>query len=201
MAKLTGPLMSFGASGQLGKTLVLGSWKGVNTARQYVIPSNPRSVGQLAQRALMTSVVNAWRNPLLTALVKAAWNKLAAAKSAAISGFNSFVSNLVKLAAEDPDASIAVSAEGPDWNAVAVTMKNLDDFATGDEAGNFAVVFGATADQLVYSATATIAAGVITVDATDATNDAAVLFVAIRKAGTGSAVYERSGIMEIPITA
>jgi len=43
MAKTTGPLLSFGARGQIGKTLVFSSWKGTNYARQHVVPSNPQT--------------------------------------------------------------------------------------------------------------------------------------------------------------
>lgn len=47
MAKVTAPLMSMDASGQLGKALVF--QKG-GKVRQYVIPANPRTDGQKAVR-------------------------------------------------------------------------------------------------------------------------------------------------------
>lgn len=43
MAKVTGPLMSLDASGGFAGTLVFGKWKGRNTVRQLVTPSNPQS--------------------------------------------------------------------------------------------------------------------------------------------------------------
>jgi hypothetical protein len=43
MAKVTGPLFSLDASGGFGGSLVFGKWKGRNTVRQLVIPSNPQS--------------------------------------------------------------------------------------------------------------------------------------------------------------
>ena len=46
MAKLTAPLMSFGARGKLGGSLVYSAWKGVNTARQLVTPANPNTTAQ-----------------------------------------------------------------------------------------------------------------------------------------------------------
>jgi hypothetical protein len=200
MAKLTGPLMSFGASGQLGKTIVLGAWKGINTARQYVIPSNPRSVGQIAQRAIFSTVVNCWRSVALTALVKAGWNRLASLKTAAVSGFNVFQSNVTRLAAEVPAGSIAISAVFNSWDDVGIVMANLDTMGTGTEAGNFSVLFGATPDQMVFSASLAIVAGVITLDATDAQTASNVFYVQVRKAGTGTDVYDRSGIVEITAT-
>ena len=59
MAKLKAPLMSLGASGQLGKSLVFFPWKGLDLVREYVVPSNPKTAGQLTQRAYMTAAVAA----------------------------------------------------------------------------------------------------------------------------------------------
>lgn len=53
MAKVTGPLQSFSASGQIAKSIVFAAWKGVNYVRQYVIPSNPQSEDQGDQRIIM----------------------------------------------------------------------------------------------------------------------------------------------------
>lgn len=57
MAKLKAPLMSLGASQQLGKALVFFPWKGLNVVREYVIPSNPRTTLQTTQRGYMKSAV------------------------------------------------------------------------------------------------------------------------------------------------
>lgn len=46
MAKVTGPLMSMSAAGQVGKAIVFAAWKGVNYVRQFVIPANPQSADQ-----------------------------------------------------------------------------------------------------------------------------------------------------------
>ena len=50
MAKVTGPLMSMDAAGAFGGTLVFGKWKGRNTVRQLVTPSDPQKAGQTAAR-------------------------------------------------------------------------------------------------------------------------------------------------------
>jgi len=57
MAKLKGPLFSLGASQQLGKALVFFPWKGLNVVREYVVPSNPNTTLQQAQRAWLTAAV------------------------------------------------------------------------------------------------------------------------------------------------
>lgn len=50
MAKLTAPILSFGARGQLAETLVFANWKGRPYARSYSIPSNPNSAEQQLTR-------------------------------------------------------------------------------------------------------------------------------------------------------
>ena len=57
MAKLKAPLLSLGASQQLGKALVFFNWKGLDLVREYVVPSNPRTSGQVTQRGYMTDIV------------------------------------------------------------------------------------------------------------------------------------------------
>jgi len=59
MAKLKAPLFSFGASGKLADALVYFAWKGINVVRSYVIPSNPKTTGQVTQRGYMTDAVAA----------------------------------------------------------------------------------------------------------------------------------------------
>lgn len=50
MARLTGPLMSLGASGTIAKTLTYGDWKGISYARTRVIPANPNTSEQQLTR-------------------------------------------------------------------------------------------------------------------------------------------------------
>ena len=57
MAKLKAPLLSFGASGAIAKAIVYFPWKGLNVAREYVIPSNPKTTPQTTQRGYLTAAV------------------------------------------------------------------------------------------------------------------------------------------------
>lgn len=50
MARVTAPLLSFGGAGQIAKTQVYASWKGIPYARRYVIPANPNSTEQQKTR-------------------------------------------------------------------------------------------------------------------------------------------------------
>lgn len=90
MAIVKAPLMSLGARGQLGKTLVMSVWKGIKTAREYVIPANPRTQGQVAQRAKMADVVAFFRASLTNAAMRTGWNLTATLSGVPQSGFNAY---------------------------------------------------------------------------------------------------------------
>ncbi len=94
MAKLKGPLFSLGASGQLAKTLVFFPWKGLNVAREYVVPSNPQTALQTTQRDYLTAAVQLVHdaeadagNPLISA-DQVAYSALAQAKGKIMTWFN-----------------------------------------------------------------------------------------------------------------
>jgi hypothetical protein len=57
MAKLKAPLLSFGASGQIAKTVVYFPWKGLNVARKHVVPANPDTLDQQTQRGYVRTGV------------------------------------------------------------------------------------------------------------------------------------------------
>jgi hypothetical protein len=90
MAKTKAPLFGLGASGQLGKAIVFGSWKGIGTAREYVKPSNPDTVPQQTQRARVTAAVTAFHAAAFSVADMTAWARLASIQSSVMSGFNVF---------------------------------------------------------------------------------------------------------------
>lgn len=61
MAKITGPLLSMGASGQIGRSQVYSRWKGRPYVRQHVIPANPKSAEQSKTRGVFTFLNDLWR--------------------------------------------------------------------------------------------------------------------------------------------
>jgi hypothetical protein len=88
MARVSGPLHSDTASGTFAKSLTYSTWKGRPYVRECVTPMNPKSAKQTGVRAMMSFLSQIWLG--LSALNKATWDDLAAAK--AISSFNAFVS-------------------------------------------------------------------------------------------------------------
>lgn len=91
MAKLTLPLGSSSASGQLGKSWVYFPWKGLNLVRTLVIPANPNTAAQAAQRGTFTAAVLAYHLALFTARDVAGWRRYALQLAAVMTYFNAFV--------------------------------------------------------------------------------------------------------------
>lgn len=60
MAKVTGPLFSMTASGQLGKAIVYASWKGIEYVREYLIPANPKTANQGDVRLVLGGLARAF---------------------------------------------------------------------------------------------------------------------------------------------
>lgn len=117
MAKTTAPLMSLKASGTIADTLTFFDWKGVNAVRTRVVPANPRSNAQVAQRGLLTDAVDEWHAAGYTDNDKSAWDRLAATLGRAMTGFNAMVKAYVDAFVEDPSAV---------WNHLAnITVSNV----------------------------------------------------------------------------
>jgi hypothetical protein len=86
MSKTVAPIMSFEASGQLGKSLVYANWKGVRYARRYTVPSNPKTTAQVNVRKAFTFAHELFK--YMGADIQDAWN--AYAKGQPFTGPNAF---------------------------------------------------------------------------------------------------------------
>lgn len=91
MAKASAPLMSFGASGKLAGALVYFPWKGIQAVREYVIPANPKTGAQKAQRAKMTAAVAEWHGADYNTIDRSAWRVYAGTLVKIMAGFNAMV--------------------------------------------------------------------------------------------------------------
>jgi hypothetical protein len=119
MAKTRAPLLAFGASGQIGKTQVYASWRGIPYARQLVKPANPNTAGQQKTRNAFAFLNEVWKLAPATAL--APWNANASGRP--YTGRNKFLSaNTSALrTATDLDALIGSPGAGGGLAAGAVT--------------------------------------------------------------------------------
>lgn len=108
MAKVTGPLMSFGASGSLAKTMVASKWKGRPYFRQHVTPANPQSAEQTKTRSLFAWLSGVWKN--LGSIGIAPWNRFAVGQ--VLTGRNAFMGNNVGFMRDQIDAQDMQASPG-----------------------------------------------------------------------------------------
>lgn len=115
MAKVTGPLLSLDASGSVAGTIVFSRWKGIQYARQRVVPTYRRTNEQGAIRDLIKDASQAWRNEdsPINGTYKDDYD--AAASGQAYSGFNLFIRDAVgKNDGTDYDGNFVAPTEPGD---------------------------------------------------------------------------------------
>lgn len=99
MAKVIGPLQSLDARGQFGKSMVFSAWKGINTVRQYVIPTYRNTTEQANIRKIVSDASVAWKisdtigGVEIDAAYKLAYDS--AAQGSQYSGFNLFMKECI----------------------------------------------------------------------------------------------------------
>lgn len=165
MAKLKAPLLSLGATQQLGKTLVYFPWKGLNVVREYVIPANPKTAGQVTQRGyvtagvLMVHTAQALVANALIAIDVLAYALLANQEASPRTWFNQFVKQYCDQhvaalqCAVFRDMVIAPGAAGVLDVDIEWTPEGVNDITAATW------FYGTSPSALIYSVVATIAAG------------------------------------------
>ena len=111
MAKVTSPLFSFSASGQIGKALVYASWKGISYVKKYVAPSNSNTSAQQVIRGYFSTAVDAWHAE--TNMVRTAWTDYANNNSLPESGFNFYVGKYISFLVENAGTPPTVTNTPP----------------------------------------------------------------------------------------
>ena len=129
MARVTGPLMSFDASGTVAGAVVFSKWRGRNYVRRHAVPSNPRTTGQLAARAIIAFLGADWKN--LDPADQATWEK--GAESLKISSFNEYI----RINARDWRDQLAPSKQTP---ATRASTAGLVGSLSGTPSGRQAIV-------------------------------------------------------------
>lgn len=108
MAKVTAPLLSFGAAGQIGKAQVYAAWRGIAYARQLVTPRNPNTTGQQSTRNVFTSVSGLWKN--LGSLARAPWTRFVVGRP--LTARNAIIGQNVKAMRGQPDRTDFIASPG-----------------------------------------------------------------------------------------
>ncbi|MBA7566305.1 hypothetical protein ES708_07996 [subsurface metagenome] len=156
MAKLKAPLLSLGAAGQLGKTLVFFGWKGLNVVREYVIPAYSRTTPQAEQRDYLKAAVADIHEamaldayPLNEADTKA-YALWASVVQVATTWFNQAVRNFVDGNVLGKDGTIFRSGQAVEADTtLSVTVFSDEIDGTKITAGRF--FWGTTKTALIHS--------------------------------------------------
>lgn len=118
MGKTTAPLLSFGASGTLAKTVVYANWKGRPYARRHVVPANPQSSGQTSTREAFSFASNVWKN--LGSIGIAPWDRFAVGQ--VLTGRNAFCGNFVKNVRGENDLLLMNGSPGAKGGIAATSI-------------------------------------------------------------------------------
>lgn len=108
MAKISAPLLSMGARGTIGKSVTFAKWRGVDYARQRVIPANPRTVAQQANRTRFAFLREGYK--LAPTAVRAPWDAFAAGRP--FTGMNKFVGENNRLLIGKTDLADMIASPG-----------------------------------------------------------------------------------------
>lgn len=108
MAKTTAPLLSFGAEGQLAKTMVYSKWRGVPYVRRHVIPSNPNTTAQQQTRQVFAQMRELWK--IAPAGLRAPWDTFAYGRP--FTGFNKFIGENVRVLRTETDFANLIASPG-----------------------------------------------------------------------------------------
>ncbi|MBA7570861.1 hypothetical protein ES708_12617 [subsurface metagenome] len=150
MAKLKAPLLSLGASGAIGKTIVYFGWKGLDCAREYVVPSNPKTEPQNTQRGYVIAAVEAIHaaqvdavNPL-EEVDKSAYALYGSTFPTPRTWFNQIIQRWLLAAGSEEVSAIYANGEFEDVGVGATTI-TLFNHQTADQAGFMVVGTSKTA--------------------------------------------------------
>jgi hypothetical protein len=120
MAKTTAPLMGFGAGGQLGKSVVHSSWRGVTYTRRYVTPANPQTSGQTTTRGAFAWLTQLWK--LMTADGQAPWT--AFARGRPLTNRNALIQQNLPGIRSASDLAAFMSSPGANGGIAATSIVN-----------------------------------------------------------------------------
>lgn len=108
MAKVTAPLLSFGASGTIAKTMTFATWRGVPYTRRHVIPANPRTTAQVLTRDIFSALEVRWKQggPLL----RAVWDRFATGQR--FVGRNAYLGQNIRASRGEVDLEDYIGSPG-----------------------------------------------------------------------------------------
>lgn len=151
MAKVRAPLLSFGGSGQIGKSLVFGSIRGVDYSREYVIPANPQTAEQTETRNVFAMLTGLWK--YLGTLALAPWTAFAKGKK--FQNRNAFIGRNVSSLRGDANMNNYIGSPGANGGPPMSSFVAATGVGSGNVKGTFilpAAPTGWTATKVIVVA-------------------------------------------------
>jgi hypothetical protein len=162
MAKVVAPLLSFSAGGQVAKSQVYASWKGIPYVRRYTKPANPQSTDQTKTRSVFATLCAVYKN--LTSDSAAPWVAFATGKP--LTDRNAFIGQNVKLMRAGTDWSAFLGSPSANGGVA------LASFSATGGAGTISTTVAAPTPPTGWSLTGVIATARINDDPHTTTDDA-----------------------------
>jgi len=117
MAKVTAPLLSFGASGTVAKVQVYSKWRGRPYVRRHVIPSNPNTTAQQLTRNVFSVGNSFWK--LMGTIAISPWDLFATGQ--VLTGRNAFIGRYVSNVRSQVDQALMEFSPGAKGGLVATS--------------------------------------------------------------------------------
>lgn len=133
MAKVTAPLLSFRSAGSIAKSVVYADWRGVQYARQHIIPANPRTTAQQAGRLTFATLREMWKRAPSLAL--APWNAYASGRP--FTGMNAYIGENRRVLGGDPDMDDFIGSPGAAGGLPLANFTAAAGGASGEVTGTF----------------------------------------------------------------
>jgi len=130
MAKVTAPLLSFGASGTIAKVQTYASWRGVPYARRHVVPANPKTTAQVLTRDIFTGLTVRWKQG--GPIMRSPWDRFAVGQK--FLGSNSYLGKNINLTRGDADMDNYIGSPGAKGGLAPSTLVLTTVAANGIEA-------------------------------------------------------------------
>jgi len=108
MAKVTAPLLSFGGSGSIAKSMVFSKWKGRPYVRRHVIPANPQSTAQTLTRDIFRNLSSIWLN--LVPGGQTPWDRFA--EGQVLTGRNAYMGKNLAVLRGEVDMALWIGSPG-----------------------------------------------------------------------------------------
>jgi len=161
MAKVSNPLFSLKASGNVGKAV---SYQKTRTGQRAGICNGPKgtaSTAQLVERALLSAIASTWSKTFNALQVRAAWRAASVALRAGECPQNLFFRLAHSLAKSSNDVAFC-DGLAEIGGAPVFDMRNVLTGLASTEAGTFSIYSGTTKTDLTLWAAEAIAAGTLT---------------------------------------